>query len=134
MFFLCGAPISWKSKRQSMVTLLSAEAEYVAGSKAAQEAVYLRQLLGDLSFEQLTPTELFEDNKGAICIAKNPISRDHTRHIDIRVHNLRQRVEDGVIKLTYCKTGDMLADIFTKSLPTATHQRMCESFFKMDRE
>ena len=107
-----------------MVALSSAEAEYVAGSKAAQEAVYLRHLLSDLSYEQLTPTELFEDNQGAICIAKNPVSRDRTRHIDIRVHDLRQRVEEGTIELTYCKTGDMLADIFTKSLPAPTHHHL----------
>jgi hypothetical protein len=117
-----------------MVTLSSAEAEYVAGSKAAQEAVYLRQLLRDLDYEQLFPSTLFEDNQGAICIAKNPVSRDRTRHIDIRVHDLRQRVEDSTIELTYCKTTEMLADIFTKSLPAPTHQRLCESLFKMDAE
>ena len=47
VFQLCGGPVSSKSKRQKMVVISSTEAEYVAGSKAAQEAVYLRQLLKD---------------------------------------------------------------------------------------
>ncbi len=131
VFTLCGAPVSTKSKRQKMVTLSSTEAEYVAGSKAAQDAVYLRQLLKDLGFEQKEPTVLFEDNEGCIHFANDPVSRERTRHIDIRRWDLRGRVADGTVRLVPCATGDMVADIFTKSLPAPAHHKLCREMFFM---
>ena len=71
VFQLCGGPVSSKSKHQKMVTLSSTEAEYVAGSKAAQDAVYLRHLLKDLGFEQKEPTILYEDNEGCVFFSQD---------------------------------------------------------------
>eukprot|EP00961_Rhodomonas_salina_P111907 1506099-Rhodomonas_salina.1 len=81
-----------------MVALSSSEAEYVAGSKAAQDVVYLCQLLGDLWFEQQDPTVLYEDNDGCIHMAENQVNRSRSRHIDMLVHDLRDRVANGTVR------------------------------------
>eukprot|EP00794_Sanderia_malayensis_P007838 gene7838-biopygen6374 len=116
LFRFAGATISWKSKRQSVVALSSTEAEYIALSAAAQETIWLRRLLQNLGKEQQNPTRLYEDNQGAIAISKNSRNSNRTKHIDIKYHFVRESLENNEIKLVYCPTGIMIADILTKSL------------------
>lgn len=116
IFLLCGGAVSWLSKKQAIVALSTAEAEYIALSQAAQEAIWLRRLLSDLGVEATTSTVILEDNQGAIAIAKNPVNHSRTKHIDIRYHYIRECVQNGQIELQYCPTNDMKADIFTKPL------------------
>ena len=68
MFQMAGGPISWLSKKQAVVTLSTAEAEYVALSTAAQEAVWLRQLLKVFKVPLEQPTLIKEDNQGAMAM------------------------------------------------------------------
>ena len=89
MFSLAGAKVSWKSKRQTVVALSSAEAEHIALCLAAQEAIWLRSLLKSLSFKQSKATKLYEDNQGAIALTKNPKTHSRTKHIDIKYHYIR---------------------------------------------
>ena len=72
LFLLNSGPISWYSKKQGSITLSSAEAEYMALSAAAQEAIYLRNLLDDLGLEQCAATVIYVDNCSAIAMARNP--------------------------------------------------------------
>lgn len=72
MFQISGAAVSWRSKKQTCVALSTAEAEYMALASAAQEAVWMRQLLTDVKVNQTGLTLMFEDNQSAICMAKNP--------------------------------------------------------------
>ncbi len=115
MFQLCGAPISWKSKKQTSVALSTAEAEYMALSSAAQEAVWLRKFLNELKLKQEAPMVLYEDNQAAISMARNT-HHGRTRHIDIRYHFVRETVGNGTVELRYCRSNQMLADILTKGL------------------
>ena len=114
---MSGGAISWLSKKQQIVTLSTAEAEYVALSAATQEAVWLRRLLSDIKATPKTPTIIREDNQGAIAIVKNPISHARTKHIDIKFHYVREAIHDGTIELVYCPTQQMTADMLTKPLP-----------------
>ena len=117
LFLMSGAPVSWLSKKQTVVALSTSEAEYVALSMAAQEAVWLRRFLSDLTTTELgIPTIIMEDNQGAIAMARNPGSHARTKHIDIRFHYVREAVQQGAIALQYCPTDVMLADLLTKSL------------------
>ena len=88
-FFIGNCIVSWASKKQSIVALSSTEAEYVALCSAAQETVWLRNLLADVGFQQSTPTCVKEDNQGAMCLAKNPKNHNRTKHIDIKFHYTR---------------------------------------------
>lgn len=116
VFLLGGGPVNCLNKKQAKVAVLTAKAEYVALSQAAQECIWLEQLLNDLGVDA-TPVVILEDNQGAIAIAKNPIDHSSTKHIDIHYHyHYRECVQNGQIQLQYCPTNDMKADILTKPL------------------
>ncbi len=124
MFLFAGAVVSWLSQRQPVVALSSTEAEYVALSSAAQQAIWLRRLLTELSVNTSAPTPICEDNQGAICLASNPIAHKKSKHIQIRHHYIRECVADGSIELIYVPTAEMVADLLTKALPRHTFQRL----------
>ena len=102
-FKLCGAAVGWRSKKQSCVALSTAEAEYIALASAAQESKWLQELLSSMKETSVKPATIFEDNKLAICLTKNPRYHGRAKHIDIKHHFIRQRVQDGDIKLEFCK-------------------------------
>ena len=116
LFQLSGGAVTWKSKKQGCVALSTAEAEYIALSSAAQESVWLRQLTTELGSSPKTPTTIFEDNQSAIAMTKNPQFHGRAKHIDTKYHFIREQVNCGNIKLEYCLTEEMTADMFTKGL------------------
>ena len=116
IFMIAGAPISWASRRQQIVTLSSTEAEYVALTEAAQEALWLKKILVELKLGMLNKIPLFNDNLGAAALAKNPEHRGRTKHIEVRWHWIREVYQQGVIELPYIATGENLADGLTKPL------------------
>ena len=115
--------ISWRSHKQSIIALSTTEAEYVALCEAAQEAVWLRRLLGDIDFTQSDPTVIYEDNQGAISLSSNPKDHTRTKHIDIKYHYIRERVAAKELSVIHCATGDMTADTLTKGLPKPGFER-----------
>lgn len=123
VFLINGAPVSWKSKLQPVTALSSTEAEYVALSAAAMEATWIRMFLEELGFAQEEPTTIHIDNQSAIAIAENPIHHARTKHINIKIHHVRDLIQDGTIRLQWCPTGDMVADIFTKPLGRVLFQQ-----------
>ena len=129
LFTLAGGSISWYSKKQPTVALSTAEAEYVSLSAATQEAVWLRRLLQDFTFEyhQEEPTVIKEDNQGTIAIARNPVSHSRTKHIDIKHHYVRESIVNRHVTLEYCPTELMTADILTKPLTHDRFEKLQES-------
>jgi len=115
--------VTWSSKKQPTVATSSVEAEYVASANATKEAVWLRTLLTELDFLPTMATVIHADNQGYIALANNPVSYSRAKHIDIYHHFIREFIECHEVKLDYVSTKDMLADVFTKSLP-------CEAFVK----
>jgi hypothetical protein len=113
---LNGGAISWRSSRQGGVTLSSSEAEFVAASQAGQEVVYLRELLKGFGHPQRKPTEIWEDNASCIMMSENLTNRDRSRHVDVKVHYLRDLVRDGHVKLVKCAGTQNVSDALTKSL------------------
>ena len=117
-FLIDGGAVSWSSKRQEIVSLSTTESEYVGATHAAKEALWLRTLISSLFTPLSQPTTLFSDNQSAIALAKDHQYHARTKHIDVRFHFIRWIVENGKIRLIYCPTGDMVADVFTKALPS----------------
>lgn len=117
-FIIDGGAVSWSSRKQELVTLSTTEAEYVASTHAAKEAIWLRNFIGEVFTPLTEPTTLHCDNQSAVAIATNGNFHARTKHIDIRYHFIRFVVENGSLKLVYCPTDDMTADTLTKALPS----------------
>ncbi|KAG2791857.1 hypothetical protein PC113_g25768 [Phytophthora cactorum] len=121
---LMSAPVSWGSKKQSSVSLSTSEAEYIALSLAIQEGKWIHRLLCEiLAATNETGPELMirEDNQSCIKMTKNPVNHGRAKHIDIKYHHIHDEVKRGEVKLEYCETSVMLADIMTKALPGPRH-------------
>ena len=120
MFQIAGGPVSRRSRKQDNVVLSTAEAEYTALSSAAQECVWMRRLITELGNPPRGPTTILEDNQSSIAMARNLQFHGRAKHIDIKHHFVREQVSRGTIKLKYCPTHEMVADILTKGL---SHQQ-----------
>jgi len=117
LLFLNGAAISWRSKLQTSTAQSTAEAEFMAASRLANEALWLRRIITALGYDQGTATPVFEDNRAVLLLAANPVHREKMKHVDISLHNLRDNVANGTVNLLACPTADMTADCLTKALP-----------------
>jgi hypothetical protein len=117
LFLSHGGAVHWASKLQSVVTLSTAEAEYVAGAHAAREAVWVGRVAVDLQLIDVPTVKLNCDNQSSLHMAHNPADTSRTKHIDIRYHFLRQCVQQGAIELKFIPTDDNVSDVFTKALP-----------------
>ena len=124
--FLAEAAISLLSKKQPTIALSTTGAEYIALSPCTQEVVWIRRLLRETGDSIVSPTRIFEDNQGAIKLARNPGCSKRTRHIDIRFHFTKEAVAEGIIKLVYCHTMEMTADLLTKPIPCQQFKRLRE--------
>ncbi|XP_019091083.1 PREDICTED: uncharacterized protein LOC109128696 [Camelina sativa] len=113
---LGGSPISWKTKKQKVVSQSSCEAEYRAMSIATREIMWLRQLLKDLGFQPNGPSRLICDIKSALYIATNPVFHERTKHIEIDCHRVRDSINSGVLTTAHIGTKEQLADLLTKAL------------------
>ena len=117
LFRLGRAAVSWGSKKQVSVALSTCEAEIMAASEAAKEAVHLRSLYNELTQSEAGPTRLHLDCKAAIDTAYNPEHHSKLKHVQRRHFFIRQVVEDHHIIVPYVETDKNLADFFTKPLP-----------------
>ena len=114
--------LSWASKKQSIVTLSSAEAEYVVATSVACQVVQMRRVLKDLSQNHQELTTIFYDNNSEIAFSKNHVFHKITKQIDISYHFIRELVNTKEICLECCRSEDHIAEIFTKPLARDTFQ------------
>lgn len=122
-FILNGGAVAWDSRKQRTVALSTMEAEYMALSEAAKEAVHLQRLLLELGARKAGPVRLFNDNFSAQRLATNPVFHARTKHIDIRHHYVREIIESGQVVLEHVSSEEMPADILTKALTKPKHER-----------
>jgi hypothetical protein len=122
VFLLGSGPVSWKSKLQPTTALSTMEADYMALSSATQEALWLRQLLHALGYEE-GPTTIYEDNQGCIKFVQSTKFSPRAKHIDVRHFFVHDHVESKDIALSYVPSAENLADLFTKPLPAPTFLR-----------
>jgi hypothetical protein len=110
--------ISWFSKRQFIVTLFICEIEYTRQTLVAKEAIWLRNLMTQLTcvVEYSQTMIIYEDNQSAIVLIKNSQFHARIKHIDIQTHFIREKVIEEFIDLIYVSIDQMIADDLTKSL------------------
>ncbi|KAL0746003.1 hypothetical protein Bca101_101497 [Brassica carinata] len=121
--FIGGNLVTWKSKKQKVVSCSSAEAEYRAMLKLTNKLVWIKGILKHLEIKQDTPMTMHCDNQAAIHIASNSVFHERTKHIEVDCHKVRQMIVLGLILPCYTRSEDQLADVFTK----AARQKTMES-------
>lgn len=108
-----------------MVSRSSAEAKYRAMTHGTCELMWLKSLLGDMGIVCGDPMTLYCDNKAAISIAHNPVQHDRTKHIEIDRHFIKEKLNKGLMCMPFVKSGDQLADVFTKGLSSKVFPPIC---------
>ena len=117
VFLLGNGAISWSSKKQTCIALSTMEAEFVALSAAAQEAVWLKRFMNHLNITTSNePVTVFSDSQSSIAYTKDPKFHNRTKHIDIKYHFVKDLVAHGEIDLEYIATSEMVADPLTKAV------------------
>nr|GFC49164.1 hypothetical protein [Tanacetum cinerariifolium] len=104
---------------ETTIAMHATQSEYMATSKAAMEAVWIRNFVGDLGVMPSInkPINMYCDNSAAIIFANEPGVMKGSRHFLRRYHYVREQVESGEIKSIKVHTDKNLADAFTKALP-----------------
>nr|GEX47558.1 retrovirus-related Pol polyprotein from transposon TNT 1-94 [Tanacetum cinerariifolium] len=113
--FLGEKLVRWYSKKQDCTALSTAEAEYVSLSACCAQVLWMRTQLTDYGFH-FKNIPIYYDSKLAIAISCNSVQHSRTKHIIVRYHSIKERVEKGTIELYFVKTDYQLADLFTKAL------------------
>ncbi|XP_057248849.1 uncharacterized mitochondrial protein AtMg00810-like [Beta vulgaris subsp. vulgaris] len=121
---LGNSPLTWKSKKKSVVARSTAEAECRALAMTVCEVIWIKQLLKDLGLKNLNTTPIFCDNQAALAIASNPVHHEKTKHVGIDCHFIRDQVGSGGVLPTYVPSAQQLADVLAKILTTEQHQTL----------
>ncbi|GJW69052.1 hypothetical protein Tco_0123476 [Tanacetum coccineum] len=121
---LNGSLVSWKSKKQNTLSKSSAEAEYRAMASVTSEIVWILKILKDLNWEQFMPVSMYCDSQAAIKIAANPVFHERTKHLEIDLHFVREKILSGVLRTQKIGSVDQTADIFTKGLDKFQHYKL----------
>jgi hypothetical protein len=106
--------ISWKSKKQAVVSRSSAEAEYRAMAQGTCEILWLRSICNELGFMETDSSQLFCDNKSAIILASNSVLHERSKHIEVDIHFIREKVRSGIITPSFIASSEQTADVFIK--------------------
>ncbi len=133
VMMLSGCPVHWVSKLQTEISLSATEAECIALSQAMRELLPMREFLSHVQQEMglgsSDPIEIwstvFEDDNGALSLAKSPKITPHTKHTGVKHHFFRTHIgEEHGISMEKTDTLEQIADIFTKGLPLAQFQAL----------
>nr|GEX17042.1 putative RNA-directed DNA polymerase [Tanacetum cinerariifolium] len=114
--FVEGNLVTWRSKKQNVLALSSAEAEFRGTTKEICELLWLRMLLTELGFEPKEEIDLHCDNKAAIAIAHNPVQHERTKHVEVDQHFIKDHLDKKTIRFPFVKAEDEQADVLTKAV------------------
>lgn len=116
LLLLGRSPISFKSVSQKLVALSTCESEYIALFQLFKEVTYVIRLYEEVFGKKLAPINIKVDNTSTLKVADEKIVTGRTKHMDLRLNFIREKIDDGLITLEYCESEKNYADIFTKPL------------------
>ncbi|CAN6711055.1 unnamed protein product [Malus baccata var. baccata] len=115
--FVGGNLVTWRSKKQNMVSRSSAGAEFRGIAHGICEVLWLRKLLDGLGFKAKEATSLYCDNKSAREIAENPVQHDRTKQVEVDRHFIKEKLEKKIVSILFLNSEEQLADILTQHMP-----------------
>ena len=113
--------MSWGSKKQYTIELSTEEAEYIAATVCCAQLFWFQQHVSDYGLTYGC-VPILCDNTSAINISKNPVQHAIAKHIEIRLHFLKDCVDKKIVSMNFIGTNDQLADIFTKALNRKSYE------------
>jgi hypothetical protein len=124
VIFYAGCPIIWASKLQTQTALSTTEAEYIAMSMSLCDVIPIMELIKEMKEHNIPVIctkpyvycKVFEDNSGALELARLPKLHPRTKHINVCYHHFREHVRKVLIKIFPVGTSDQIADVLTKAL------------------
>ena len=108
--------ISWSSKKQAIIAKSSTESEYRALSAASSEISWLQSLFSELNIVKLPTPVLWCDNQSAGELARNPVFHSKSKHIELDVHYIGDKVLRKELEIRYFPTEEQVAGVLTKLL------------------
>jgi hypothetical protein len=120
---IAGGTVLYKTKYQDTIAQSSTEAEFIAAAEAGKYILYLRTILEQIGLEQEKATIIYEDNQGALLMAKAGQPTKRTKHIDIKHFAIQQWVEKDLLDFRRISTHDNSADAMTKATPKTLFYR-----------
>ena len=99
-----GNLVTWRSKKQKVVALSSAKAEFRGIARGLTEILWFRKLMAEIGFPHTGACRLLCDNKATISISKNPVQHDRTKHVEVDRHFIKEKLEDGLIELLFVRS------------------------------
>jgi len=130
--FVGGNLVTWRSKKQNVVTRSSAEAEFRGMAPGLCEALWLRLLLQDLGYQSRQPIQLYCDNKAACDIAHNPFQHDCTKHVEVDRFFIKEKLDGKIMELPKIRYEDQLADILTKAVSNRVFSKLLDKLGMCD--
>ena len=118
IFTAFGTAISWKANLQKVVALSTTEAEYIALTEAIKEALWLKGIARELKLQEQIIT-VHCDNQSAIHLSKNQVYHERTKHVDIKLHFIREIISEGGVHVEKIATEENPSDMITKVLPSS---------------
>lgn len=125
VFMINGSLVCWNSRKQMVTAQSSTEAEYMAISEAAKQAVWIRHFLYSIGKEvmyKMVLTTIYKDNQGAIKLADNPVNHLKTKHIAVCYHAIQEHIANSEIRLEYLLMDQMVANSLTKATNHVTQE------------
>ena len=117
---VAGGPVSWETKRQNTVALSTVEAEFMAFSQAATQALWLSKYFEEVGLSTTKPTIIHANNNSAISISTNDKNHHYTKHIDVWHYFVKEQTKASDITFKYVPSSQNIADFLTKALPRDT--------------
>jgi hypothetical protein len=115
-FSLGSTMISWGSRKHKSVALSTTKVEYIAACEACTKEVWLRKLISGLFDQVSDSTIIYCDNQSCIRLSEHPVFHEWSKHIEIKYYFIRDKVQEGEVKLQYIPTDEQTTDILTKPL------------------
>lgn len=114
--YINGGAVMWSCKKQSVVALSSAEAEYVSISECCKEVIWLERIAKHFGINLVNPIEILTDSQSAMAMTNNGKFNHRTKHVDTKFHFIKDLIATKTISLKYHPTETNVADLLTKPL------------------